>query len=67
VPGRIGKVYMCGAKKGRDGRFRGRFHNPDDNGTYAGYARVISARKMELSGCIPRTSLCRSEVWRRIR
>ena len=67
VPGRIGKVYMCGAKSAGNGTYRGRLRNPDDNGIYSGRARVISARKMELSGCIPNTSLCRSEIWRRVR
>jgi len=67
VPGRIGKVYMCGAKSAGNGTYKGRLHNPEDNGIYSGRARVINARKMELSGCIPNTSLCRSEIWRRVR
>ena len=67
VPGRVGKVYMCGAKSAGNGTYRGRLRNSDDNGIYSGRARVISARKMELSGCIPNTSLCRSEIWRRVR
>ncbi len=67
VPGRIGKVYMCGAKSAGNGTYRGRLRNPDDNGVYSGRARVINARKMELSGCIPNTSLCRKEIWRRVR
>lgn len=67
VRARIGKVYMCGAKAAGKGVYRGRLRNPDDNGIYSGRARVISARKMELSGCIPNTSLCRSEIWRRVR
>lgn len=64
---RIGKVYMCGAKSIGKGVYKGRLRNPEDNGVYSGRARVISARRMELSGCIPHTSLCRSEVWRRLR
>jgi uncharacterized protein (DUF2147 family) len=67
VPGRIGKVYMCGAKSVGKNRYSGRLRNPEDNGIYSGHARVINARNMELSGCIPNTSLCRSEVWRRVR
>lgn len=67
VRSRIGKVYMCGAKSAGNGTFRGRLRNPEDNGIYSGRARVINARKMELSGCIPNTSLCRSEIWRRVR
>lgn len=67
VRSRIGKVYMCGAKSAGNGTYRGRLRNPEDNGIYSGRARVISARKMELSGCIPNTSLCRSEIWRRVR
>ena len=67
VPDRVGKVYMCGAKQGSNGTFRGRLTNPEDNGTYSGHGRVISGRRMELSGCIPNTVLCRSEVWLRVR
>jgi uncharacterized protein (DUF2147 family) len=67
VPNRIGKVYMCGAKNAGKGVYQGRLRNPEDNGIYNGRARLISARRMELSGCIPHTSLCRSEVWRRLR
>ena len=67
VRSRIGKIYMCGAKATGKGTFRGRLRNPEDNGIYSGRARVINTRKMELSGCIPNTSLCRSEVWRRVR
>lgn len=67
VQSRIGKVYMCGAKRTGNGRFSGQLRNPEDNGIYSGHARVIGARQMELSGCIPNTSLCRSEVWSRLR
>lgn len=65
--GRIGKVYMCGAKAAGRGVYRGRLRDPSDNGVYSGRARLISARKIEVSGCIPNTSLCRSEIWRRVR
>jgi uncharacterized protein (DUF2147 family) len=67
VPERIGKVYMCGAKEGSNGTFTGQLKNPEDNGIYSGHARLIGARQMQLSGCIPNTVLCRSEVWRRVK
>lgn len=67
VAERIGKVYMCGAKEGSNGTFTGKLKNPEDNGIYSGHARLIGARQMKLSGCIPNTVLCKSEVWRRLK
>lgn len=67
VRARIGKVFMCGAKKGSNGIFSGWLKHPESGGTYNGRARFINARKVELSGCIPNTILCLSEVWRRVR
>ena len=67
VRARIGKVYMCGAKRASDGTFWGKLRNPEDNGIYSGGARLIKAGLMKISGCIPNTGLCRSEVWRRLR
>jgi uncharacterized protein (DUF2147 family) len=67
VRSRIGKVYMCGAKRGRNGTFWGKLRNPEDNALYSGGARLISSRRLKLSGCIPGTALCRSEIWQRVR
>ena len=67
VPSRIGKVYMCGAKRDRNGTFWGKLHNPEDNALYSGGARLISAHRLKLSGCIPGAALRRSEIWQRVR
>ena len=64
---RIGKVYMCGAKRGSNGTYWGKLRNPEDNLLYSGGARLISTRQLKLSGCIPGTALCRSEVWHRVK
>ncbi len=67
VPARIGKVYMCGAKRGANGTYWGKLRNPEDNALYSGGARLITARQLKLSGCIPGTALCRSEIWHRVK
>jgi uncharacterized protein (DUF2147 family) len=63
----IGKVFMCGAKARGNGTFSGRLRDPDDNSVYSGQARLISVRRMHVSGCIQNTSICRTEVWRRVK
>jgi uncharacterized protein (DUF2147 family) len=67
VRSRIGKVYMCGAKRGRNGTFWGKLRNPEDHALYSGGARLISSRRLKLTRCIPGTALCRSEIWQRVR
>ncbi len=62
VPSCIGKVYMRGAKRGWNGTFWGKLHNPEDNALYSGATRLISSRRLKLSGCIPGTALCCSEI-----
>lgn len=66
VAERIGKIYMCGAKRGSNGTYWGKLRNPEDNALYSGGARLINASQLKLSGCIPGTALCRSEIWHRV-